>query len=268
MPLLHCGIALSKIAKRSPSPGLCFPKKHVTINWNTVTHPKDPRRRKKPEIKQSISCWQVKSKWQCDWTTNRDDPNLISICPTVKITFHESFFGHKELAIKNKMGSKTRPNTSLTQVTIQNSRKCMTGWKKNDRGALQAHNTICRLFNYCERKLWIKRKTNCCFYYAPAIFNGGAYSITAVRTYVHPVCNTFGFCAISFERIGVLDWNFIHRYIIIKCRSSLILGKICQLFWELWPFSTLKNFQLWKMVSVRYLLKGLVYWIEILYTGI
>ena len=38
---------------------------------------------------------------------------------------------------------------------------------------------------------------------------GGAYSITAVRTYVRPsvrpVRNTFGFCAISFERIGVVD---------------------------------------------------------------
>ena len=40
---------------------------------------------------------------------------------------------------------------------------------------------------------------------------GVAYSITAVRTYVRPVRpvrpirNTFGFRAISFERIGVLD---------------------------------------------------------------
>ena len=58
--------------------------------------------------------------------------------------------------------------------------------------------------------------------YAPAIFSGGAYSITAVHTYVRPVRNTFGFRAISFERIGVLDGNFIHRYIIIKCRLSSI----------------------------------------------
>ena len=42
-------------------------------------------------------------------------------------------------------------------------------------------------------------------YYAPAIFNGGAYSTTAVRMYIRPVRNTFGFRAISFERIGVLD---------------------------------------------------------------
>ena len=51
-------------------------------------------------------------------------------------------------------------------------------------------------------------------FYAPAIFNGGTYSITAVRTYVRPVRpirpvrrirNTFGFRVISFERIGVLD---------------------------------------------------------------
>ena len=31
-----------------------------------------------------------------------------------------------------------------------------------------------------------------------------------------------GFCLISFEKISVMDSNFIHRYIIIKCRSSLI----------------------------------------------
>ena len=52
------------------------------------------------------------------------------------------------------------------------------------------------------------------FYYAPTIFNGGAYKVTAVLTYVRPVHpsrsvrpvrNTFGFSAISFERIGVLD---------------------------------------------------------------
>ena len=39
-------------------------------------------------------------------------------------------------------------------------------------------------------------------------FGGGAYSITAVRTYVptvRPVRNTNGFRAISFEKIGVLD---------------------------------------------------------------
>ena len=51
-------------------------------------------------------------------------------------------------------------------------------------------------------------KKEALFCYAPAIFNrggGGAYSITAVRTYVRPVRNTFGFRAISFERISVLD---------------------------------------------------------------
>ena len=32
MPLLHCGKALSKMAKRSVSPGLCSTEKHVTIN--------------------------------------------------------------------------------------------------------------------------------------------------------------------------------------------------------------------------------------------
>ena len=46
-----------------------------------------------------------------------------------------------------------------------------------------------------------------------------------------------GFRSISFEINSVLDSNFIHRYIIIKCKSSSIKGKIHQLFWELWfPF--------------------------------
>ena len=45
-----------------------------------------------------------------------------------------------------------------------------------------------------------------------------------------------GFRAISFEYIGVLDLYFIHRYIIIKYRSSLITDKIHQLLLELWPF--------------------------------
>ena len=43
----------------------------------------------------------------------------------------------------------------------------------------------------------------------PAIFNGGGeghkVSPLSVRTSVRPVGNTFGFRAISFESIGVLD---------------------------------------------------------------
>ena len=45
-----------------------------------------------------------------------------------------------------------------------------------------------------------------------------------------------GFRAISFEYIGVLDSYFIHRYIIIKYRSSLMTDKIHHLLSELWPF--------------------------------
>ena len=40
---------------------------------------------------------------------------------------------------------------------------------------------------------------------------------------------------ICFEKISVLDSNFVHGYIIIKCRSSLIY------FWSYNTFSTLKN---------------------------
>ena len=62
---------------------------------------------------------------------------------------------------------------------------------------------------------------------------------TYVRTYVHTYVLSCkyenGFQAISFENIGVLDSYFIHRYIIIKYRSSSIMDKIHQLLSELWP---------------------------------
>ena len=41
-------------------------------------------------------------------------------------------------------------------------------------------------------------------------------SMSCLSVLSHP------FRSIYFEKIGVLDSNFIHRYIIIKCRSSLI----------------------------------------------
>ena len=44
-----------------------------------------------------------------------------------------------------------------------------------------------------------------------------------------------GFRAISFEYVGVLDSYFIHRYVIIKYRSSSITDKIHRLLLELWP---------------------------------
>ena len=45
-----------------------------------------------------------------------------------------------------------------------------------------------------------------------------------------------GFRAISIEYIDVLDTYFIHRYIIIKYRSSSITDKNHRLSLELWPF--------------------------------
>ena len=82
----------------------------------------------------------------------------------------------------------------------------------------------------------------CVFMPPPFIMGGGAYSITLVRTsvrpYVRPVRTKNGFRAISFENIGVLDSYFIHRYIIIKYRSSSIMDKIHQLVSELWPLTS------------------------------
>ena len=60
-----------------------------------------------------------------------------------------------------------------------------------------------------------------------------------------------GFRAISFEYSYVLDSYFIHRYIIIKYRSSSITGKIHQLSSELWP-----------LISVRKWFPGDIFWIH------
>ena len=51
-------------------------------------------------------------------------------------------------------------------------------------------------------------------------------SLLSVCTFVVFVRNKNGIHSIFFEKISVLDSNFIHRYIIITCRSSLIWGKI------------------------------------------
>ena len=50
-----------------------------------------------------------------------------------------------------------------------------------------------------------------------------------------------GFWAISFEYSYVLDSYFIHRYIIIKHRSSSITDKIHRLSSELWPLISVRK---------------------------
>ena len=114
------------------------------------------------------------------------------------------------------------------------------------------------------------------YIYAPAIYNGGGHiaSPLSVHTYVpyvrkmvsgrfhtqvynHKIQVKFdygqnppiiirvialdlstknGFRAISFKYIGELDSYFIHRYVIIKYRSSSIMDIIHRLLSELWPF--------------------------------
>ena len=70
----------------------------------------------------------------------------------------------------------------------------------------------------------------------PFIMGGGHIaSPLSVHTYVRTGRTKNGFRVISFENNGVLDSYFIHRYIIIKYRSSSIMDKIHQLLSELWP---------------------------------
>ena len=73
-------------------------------------------------------------------------------------------------------------------------------------------------------------------FYAPPFIMGGGHiaSPLSVHTYV-PYVRKMVSGRYLFENIGVLDSYFIHRYIIIKYRSSSIMDKIHQLFSELWP---------------------------------
>ena len=91
----------------------------------------------------------------------------------------------------------------------------------------------------------------------------GAYSITAVHTCVHTYVPIIGFRSLSFEKISILDSYFIHRYIIIKYRSTLNLGKIRLFF--VGVMAPLQLYCLVKKVSIHYYLKTLVYSIHILY---
>ena len=59
----------------------------------------------------------------------------------------------------------------------------------------------------------------------PFVMGGGGGHIASPLS-VHDVRTKNGFWAISFEYIIVLDSYFIHRYIIIKYRSSSITDKI------------------------------------------
>ena len=62
------------------------------------------------------------------------------------------------------------------------------------------------LFIYLFLKLNVKKDFLCPRHFQlGGGWGEGAYSITAVRTSVRPVRITFGFRAISFGRIGVLD---------------------------------------------------------------
>ena len=67
------------------------------------------------------------------------------------------------------------------------------------------------------------------FFIMPPIFSlwgreRGVHIVSplSVCTSVPSVFNKNDFHSISFEKISVLDSNFIHRNIIIKCRSSSI----------------------------------------------
>ena len=103
---------------------------------------------------------------------------------------------------------------------------------------------------------------NLACFYAPAICNGGGgghiASPLSVRLYFCTSLLPFVLYVRKmvsgrylFEYIGVLDSYFIHRYIIIKYRSSSITDKIHRLLSELWPLKSK-----WKMVL------GDIFWIQ------
>ena len=94
-----------------------------------------------------------------------------------------------------------------------------------------------------------------CHFYAPAILMGLGGGHTAspltVCLYVTYVCTKTGFRAISFETIGILDYYFIHRYMIRKYRSSLIKDEISRLLTELWPMILYKKW--YRAISFEYI---------------
>ena len=68
------------------------------------------------------------------------------------------------------------------------------------------------------------------------------------------------FHSITFEKIGELDSYFIHKHIIIICRSSLIKGKIRQSYLELQPFFNVeKSFSLISFENISVLNSNLTY---------
>ena len=77
------------------------------------------------------------------------------------------------------------------------------------------------------------------FFMPPPFVMGGRHiaSLLSVRTsrMSCPERTKNGFRAISFEYIGVLDSYFIHRYIIIKYRSSSITDKIHRFYQSYGP---------------------------------
>ena len=94
-------------------------------------------------------------------------------------------------------------------------------------------------------------------------FDYGQNPPIIIRVMALDLLMKIGFRAISFEYSDVLDSYFIHRYIIIKYRSSTITGKIHPLLSELWPLISVR-----KMVSGRYLLNTLENWIHISCKGL
>ena len=97
---------------------------------------------------------------------------------------------------------------------------------------------------------WLGKKISAVFH--PLVFFSGI----ALKEKVHRLMSELwplilclvilynGFRVISFEYVRLLDSYFIHRYIIIKYRSSSIKEKIHRLLSELWTLISV-----WKMVS-------------------
>lgn len=94
---------------------------------------------------------------------------------------------------------------------------------------------------------WKKQQKNPQMYHgmkslnAPAMFSRGhIVSPLSLLTYVRltELLKMVSFHYHFGKKNCIVDFYFIHRYIIIKYRSCSIMGKIYQLFGELWPFLT------------------------------
>ena len=79
----------------------------------------------------------------------------------------------------------------------------------------------------------------------------------------HRILKIHSFPHFSLTCFDILIWNFAHDFVLLKYRPSLSVVNLCQLLWELCPFSALFSYMLEIQFFRTFLLHALTYWAEI-----